>query len=147
MQDLIAGRIDYLCEIVSTAKPQIEGGKVKALAIMTKTRSPVLPKLATTLEQGTDVQAYTWNAIFLPKGTPADIVKKLKPALRPYRRTLIALRWRFDSSARVKMIQRREAHSLACCDLAVSTLHVGDDSRVVFHDMAVTIDNSAAELA
>jgi len=80
MQDLIAGRIDYLCEIVSTAKPQIEGGKVKALAIMTKTRSPVLPNLATTLEQGTDVQAYTWNAIFLPKGTPADIVKKLNDA-------------------------------------------------------------------
>jgi tripartite-type tricarboxylate transporter receptor subunit TctC len=40
----------------------------------------VLPNLATTLEQGTDVQAYTWNAIFLPKGTPADIVKKLNDA-------------------------------------------------------------------
>ena len=80
MQDLIAGRIDYLCEIVSTAKPQIESGKVKALAIMTKTRSPVLPNLATTLEQGTDVQAYTWNAIFLPKGTPDEIVKKLNDA-------------------------------------------------------------------
>jgi tripartite-type tricarboxylate transporter receptor subunit TctC len=80
MQDLIAGRIDYLCEIVSTAKPQIDGGKVRALAIMTKTRSAVLPNLATTLEQGTDVQAYTWNAIFLPKGTPAAIVNKLNEA-------------------------------------------------------------------
>jgi tripartite-type tricarboxylate transporter receptor subunit TctC len=80
MQDLIAGRIDYLCEIVSTAKGQIEGGKVKAIAIMTKARSAVLPNLATTLEQGTDVQAYTWNAIFLPKGAPADVVKKLNDA-------------------------------------------------------------------
>ncbi|MPZ59413.1 MAG: tripartite tricarboxylate transporter substrate binding protein BugD [Rhizobiales bacterium] len=80
MQDLIAGRIDYLCEIISTARPQVEGGKVKALAIMTKARSAVLPNLATTLEQGTDVQAYTWNAIFLPKGTPADVVKKLNEA-------------------------------------------------------------------
>jgi tripartite-type tricarboxylate transporter receptor subunit TctC len=80
MQDLIAGRIDYLCEIISTAKGQVEGGKVKALAIMTKARSPVLPNLATTLEQGSDVQAYTWNAIFLPKGAPADVVKKLNDA-------------------------------------------------------------------
>jgi tripartite-type tricarboxylate transporter receptor subunit TctC len=80
MQDLIAGRIDYLCEIVSTAKPQIDGGKVKALAILTKERSPVLPNLKTAIEQGSDVQAYTWNAIFLPKGAPADIVKKINDA-------------------------------------------------------------------
>jgi len=76
MQDLVAGRIDYLCEIISTAKPQIDGDKVKALAILTKERSPVLPNLPTALEQGTEgVEAYTWNAIFLPKGVPADIVK------------------------------------------------------------------------
>jgi len=80
MQDLIGGRIDYLCEIISTAKPQIDGGRVKALAIMTKERSPVQPNLPTTLEQGLDVQAYTWNAIYLPKGAPADVVKKLNEA-------------------------------------------------------------------
>ena len=81
MQDLVAGRIDYLCEIISTAKAQIDGGNVKALAIMTKTRSPVEPKLPTTIEQGLDVQAYTWNAIFLPKGAPDAVVKKLNEAI------------------------------------------------------------------
>jgi tripartite-type tricarboxylate transporter receptor subunit TctC len=81
MQDLIAGRIDFLCEIISTAKPQIDGGTVKAIAIMTKTRSPVEPNLATSVEQGLDVQAYTWNAIFLPKGTPDAVVKKLNGAM------------------------------------------------------------------
>jgi tripartite-type tricarboxylate transporter receptor subunit TctC len=81
MQDLQGGRIDYLCEIVSTAKPQIDGGTVKAMAIMTKERSKALPNVATGLEQGTaNLEAYTWNAIFLPKGTPADIVKKLHDA-------------------------------------------------------------------
>jgi tripartite-type tricarboxylate transporter receptor subunit TctC len=80
MQDLIGGRIDYLCEIISTAKPQIDGGRVRALAIMTKERSPVEPNLPTTLEQGLDVQAYTWNAIYLSKGAPADVVKKLNEA-------------------------------------------------------------------
>ena len=80
MQDLVAGRIDFLCEIISTAKPQIDGGTVRALAIMTTERSPVLPNLPTAREQGLDVQAYTWNAIFLPKGAPADVVKKLNDA-------------------------------------------------------------------
>ncbi len=72
MQDLQGGRIDFLCEIVSTAKPQIDGGTVKAIAIMTKDRSPALPNLPTAEEQGTKgMEAYTWNAIFLPKDTPA----------------------------------------------------------------------------
>ena len=80
MQDLHGGRIDFLCEIVSTAKPQIDGGAVKAIAIMTKERSPALPNLPTAAEQGTPMEAYTWNAIFLPKGTPEPIVKKLSDA-------------------------------------------------------------------
>jgi tripartite-type tricarboxylate transporter receptor subunit TctC len=81
MQDLQGGRIDYLCEIVSTAKPQIDGGTVKAIAIMTKERSPALPNVPTGLEQGVPkLEAYTWNAIFLPKGAPADVVKKLNDA-------------------------------------------------------------------
>jgi tripartite-type tricarboxylate transporter receptor subunit TctC len=81
MQDLIAGRIDFLCEVISTAKPQIDGGRIKAIAIMTKTRSPVEPNVPTALEQGLDVQAYTWNALFLPKGAPDAIVKKLNGAM------------------------------------------------------------------
>ena len=48
---------------------------------MTKTRSPVLPNLPTAAEQGLDVQAYTWNAVFLPKGAPEAIVKKLNGAI------------------------------------------------------------------
>jgi tripartite-type tricarboxylate transporter receptor subunit TctC len=81
MQDLVAGRIDYLCEIISTAKAQIDGGNVKAVAIMTKTRSPVEPNLPTAIEQDLDVQAYTWNAVFLPKGAPDAVVKKLNDAI------------------------------------------------------------------
>lgn len=100
MQDLVAGRIDFLCEVISTAKAQIDGGTVKALAIMTKDRSPVLPNLPTAIEQGLDVQAYTWNALYLPKGAPADVVKKLNetaiaametPAVRDRLQTLGAM--------------------------------------------------------
>ena len=84
MQDLQGGRIDYLCEIITTAKPQIDGGTVKAIAIMTKERSPALPNLPTGLEQGTpNLEAYTWNAIFLPKGTPDDDRQEAQRRRRP----------------------------------------------------------------
>ena len=81
MQDLAGGRIDYLCDIIATAKPQIDGGTVKGLAILTKERAAVLPDLPTALEQGTDVQAYTWSAVFLPKGAPDAVVQKLNGAI------------------------------------------------------------------
>src|SRR5262249_46938821 len=81
MQDLQGVRIDYLCEVASPAKPQIDGGTVKPIAIMTKERSSALPNVPTGLEQGTpNLEAYTWNAIFLPKDAPADVVKKLNDA-------------------------------------------------------------------
>jgi tripartite-type tricarboxylate transporter receptor subunit TctC len=80
MQDLMSGRVDYLCDIITTAKPQIDGGAVKAIAILAKERSPVLPNVPTAVEQGFDVDAYTWNAFFLPKGTPDAIVAKLNHA-------------------------------------------------------------------
>src|SRR4051812_19541064 len=81
MQDLTAGRIDFLCEIVTTALPQIQGGAVKALATLTKPRSSLLPDLPTADEQGLNrFEAYTWNAFFLPKGTPEPIAKRLHDA-------------------------------------------------------------------
>jgi tripartite-type tricarboxylate transporter receptor subunit TctC len=80
MQDLQGGRIDYMTEIVSTAFPQIEGKAVKAIAALAPQRISNLPDLPTARESGVNVDAYTWNAIFLPKGTPEAIVKKLNDA-------------------------------------------------------------------
>ena len=81
--DLIAGRIDYICNIISTAVPAIQAGQVKAIATLSLARSPVLPTLATAHEQGLkDFEAYTWNAVFMPKGTSAELVGKLNAALR-----------------------------------------------------------------
>lgn len=81
MQDLAAGRLDFLCEIVVTALPQIEAATVKAIATLARDRSPVLPDLPTAYEKGfKNIQAYTWTALFLPKGTPAPIVARLREA-------------------------------------------------------------------
>jgi tripartite-type tricarboxylate transporter receptor subunit TctC len=81
LQDLEGGRVDYLCDIITTAKPPIDGGTVKGLAIFDTKRSPALPDIPTAAEQGTpNLVAYTWNAIFLPKDTPEPIVKKIHDA-------------------------------------------------------------------
>jgi tripartite-type tricarboxylate transporter receptor subunit TctC len=81
MQDLTGGRLDYQCEQIIGAKPQIEGGTIKGIAILTRERSPVMPTLPTALEQGFDVQTYAWTALFLPKRTPDAIVQTLNNAV------------------------------------------------------------------
>jgi len=80
--DLVAGRIDYLCNIASTVGQALESKQVNALAALTRERSPILPHLPTAHEQGlTDFDAYTWNAAFYPKSTPPAQVDKLNAAI------------------------------------------------------------------
>ena len=79
--DLIAGQIDYMCGNLGTSKGRIEGKQVKALAHMSRERSPLMPELATAHDQGlTDFDVTTWTAFFLPKGAPKAIVDKLNAA-------------------------------------------------------------------
>jgi tripartite-type tricarboxylate transporter receptor subunit TctC len=81
MQDLIAGRIDYLCVDTPVALPQIESKTVKPIAVLTRGRSPSLPALAPAHEQGlADFAATNWAGLFLPKDTPAPIIAKLDDA-------------------------------------------------------------------
>jgi tripartite-type tricarboxylate transporter receptor subunit TctC len=80
--DLLGSRTDYICNIVSTAVGPIEAKQVKAIATLSRERTPAVPDLPTAHEQGlTDFGAYTWNAIFLPKHTPRAIVDKLNAAV------------------------------------------------------------------
>jgi tripartite-type tricarboxylate transporter receptor subunit TctC len=82
MQDLLPGRIDYQCVPIAATVAQIDAGLVKAIAILAKDRSPLLPGLASAQEQGVaDFDVDTWYAIVLPKGAPAAIVQKLHAAL------------------------------------------------------------------
>jgi len=81
LQDLMAGRIDYYCPVVAAAIGQIRNNTMKAIAILSRDRSPTLPALASAHEQGlVDFEATYWNGFFLPKGTPATIVQKLHDA-------------------------------------------------------------------
>ena len=81
LQDVIAGRIDYDCLSLPLALPQIAGKTVKAIAILSKSRSSSLPNLASAHEQGlTDFDIPSWYALFLPAHTPPAIVQKLNRA-------------------------------------------------------------------
>lgn len=78
MQDLIGGRIDYVCDAIATARSQIEGNTVKALAVLWSERSSILPKVPTAHEQGLKgFNESSWNAIFLPRDTPLSIADRL----------------------------------------------------------------------
>jgi len=82
MQDLIGGRIDYMCDTIQTGAAQAKAGTVKGIAVMAPKRVPIIADLATTGEQGLPgVEATVWNAFFLPKGTPDPIVRKLNKAM------------------------------------------------------------------
>jgi tripartite-type tricarboxylate transporter receptor subunit TctC len=81
LQDLMAGRIDYYCPVIAAAIGHIGNKTMKAIAILSRNRSPTLPTLASAHEQGLiDFESSYWNAFFLPKGTPAPIVQKLHDA-------------------------------------------------------------------
>ena len=81
MQDLMAGRLDYFCFNTASIKPQTDAGTVKALAILSPARVGSLSSVPTAQEQGLkDFEVANWMAFFLPRGTPAPIVARLREA-------------------------------------------------------------------
>src|SRR6516225_940403 len=77
----MAGRVDYDCLSLPLALPQIAGKAVKAIAVLSKQRSPILPDLPSAHEQGlADFDIPSWYALFLPAATPQAIVQRLNQA-------------------------------------------------------------------
>jgi tripartite-type tricarboxylate transporter receptor subunit TctC len=82
LQDLVGGRIDFMCDAISTSLSQIQEKTVKPIALLSLQRAAVLPDLKTAHEQGlSDFGVDAWNAFFLPKGTPDAIVRRLNKAM------------------------------------------------------------------
>jgi len=82
MQDLVGGRLDFVCEQISTAVSHIESGTVKAIAVLGPERVAVLPNLPTAKEYGlADLDCNSWSALVLPKATPDVIVRRLARAV------------------------------------------------------------------
>ncbi len=82
MTDLMAGVVDASFMNVNTALPQIRGGKLRALAITSAKRSPLLPELPTLEEAGLrHTTVYSWQAVAAPRGLPADVRSRLREAV------------------------------------------------------------------
>jgi tripartite-type tricarboxylate transporter receptor subunit TctC len=82
MNAILAGTVDYDCDPVLGPLPHIQAGTAKALAIATRKRSPLLPDVPTSFEQGLpEFDCAPFYALFAPKGTPKEIVDKLADAL------------------------------------------------------------------
>jgi tripartite-type tricarboxylate transporter receptor subunit TctC len=82
MNAILAGTVDYDCDPVLGPLPHVRAGTAKALAIAAKKRSPLLPDVPTSAEQGMpQFDCSPFYAVFAPKGTPKEIVDKLAAAL------------------------------------------------------------------
>jgi tripartite-type tricarboxylate transporter receptor subunit TctC len=82
IQDLMGGRIDYMCDTIQTGAQLAKQGALKSIAVLSSHRVAIIPEVPTSGEQGVaGVEASVWNAFFLPKGTPDAIVRKLNAAV------------------------------------------------------------------
>ena len=81
LTDLIGGQIDFIFENITPALPFVQGGKLKALAVTSSERLPLLPHVPTMKESGfPSFVTATWNGVLAPKGTPAAVVKRIEAA-------------------------------------------------------------------
>lgn len=82
MNDLLGNQVDSSFMNINTAMPQIQAGKLKALAITSAQRSPLLPNVPTLEEAGIkEANVYSWQAIAGPRGMSADLKAKLHAAI------------------------------------------------------------------
>jgi tripartite-type tricarboxylate transporter receptor subunit TctC len=81
-QDLLGGRVDLFFDLAPTARAQIDGGTVKALAVSGVARNPMHPELPTILESGVaQLDLESWFGLFAPAKTPPDVLEKLRADL------------------------------------------------------------------
>ena len=82
LTDLLGGQVDATFMNINTGMPHVKAGKLRALAITSSKRSPLLPDVPTMEELGyKGVTVYSWQAFAVPKGTPPDVKAKLRDAI------------------------------------------------------------------
>src|SRR5262245_32784220 len=82
MQDLVSGQIDLMCAEASQTLAHVRSGRMKAFAVMSKTRFPALPDVPTMEEVGVSgMHISFWHGLWAPKETPRNVVAKLNDAV------------------------------------------------------------------
>ena len=82
MAALLGGQVDLTIQAPGVANPHIKSGKIRALATFGNSRTNALADIPTLKELGVDAEFYIWVSIFAPKGTPLDIVTKLRALVK-----------------------------------------------------------------
>ena len=82
LADVLGGQVSLMFDQMSTSLAHIHAGKLRALGVTSRERSPLLPNVPTIAEQGlAGFEDVTWNALMAPAGTPPDIVGRLRAAV------------------------------------------------------------------
>jgi tripartite-type tricarboxylate transporter receptor subunit TctC len=82
MHDLVAGHIDFMCDMAANSLPQVRSGGIKPIAVMSRTRWFAAPDVPTAEEMGVPGLAISlWHGMWAPKGTPKEIVARLNAAV------------------------------------------------------------------
>lgn len=85
LSDVMAGHVPAFFAFLSSAAPHIQAGRLKAIAITGSKRSPLLPDVPTVAESGISdlngFEAYDFNGLYAPAGTPKDVIKKMQEAV------------------------------------------------------------------
>jgi len=78
MTDLLGGQIDVIFALLPECLPHLKSGRLRALAVTSETRYPLLPDVPTAHEAGIDgIEVTSWNGLMVPAGTPGEIVAKI----------------------------------------------------------------------
>jgi tripartite-type tricarboxylate transporter receptor subunit TctC len=82
LQDLVAGQIDFMCDLAANSLPQVRAGNVKAFAMMAKSRWQAAPDVPTGDEAGLPgLHISNWTGIWAPPGTPKTVIEKINAAI------------------------------------------------------------------
>jgi tripartite-type tricarboxylate transporter receptor subunit TctC len=80
--DMLTGTIDYVCDQSTSVMGQVTAGAIKPLAVLAPSPSPALPGVPTIAQAGyPGAEMVVWNALFVPKGTPREIIKQINAAI------------------------------------------------------------------
>ena len=79
--DMLGGQLPVIVDTPTSLRPHIAGGKVRPIAVTSAQSSPLVPGVKPVAEQGfSGFNVIAWNALYAPKGTPADIITSLNAA-------------------------------------------------------------------
>ncbi len=83
MNDLLGGKVDFMCDQTTNTTGQIKAGRIKVYAVTSKKRVPSLPDVPTSAEAGlANFEVDVWHGLYAPKGTPKAIIDRLNAALK-----------------------------------------------------------------